>query len=144
AAAVLVNQSAGAATVTITAPATLSTTAGLGFSVAAVLWSQSGDSLRVTLSGEPEGLSYRFVRLKPDYGIATCGGMLPVSRKARSYEMIWTVSNVDGRVLAEARTTLTVLPPTQAGGNMPAKVRSLVCRPYAYGIDAEEVRNLGA
>jgi len=139
----LTNQRAAAATQTITAPSTLSTTAGLGFSVAAVLWSQTGESLRVSVSGQPEGLSYRFLRLRPEYGVATVSGVIPPSKRPREYTLIWTVSGADGRAAAEARTALTVVPPTNAGGNMAAKVRSLVCRRYRYGIDANEVRNLG-
>jgi hypothetical protein len=134
---------ASAAPTTITAPPTLSTTAGLGFSVAALVWSQTGDSLRATLSGEPEGLSYRFLRLRSDYGVVTLGGIIPLSKNARNYELIWTLHGADGHVAAETRTSLAVLPPAHAGGNMAAKVRSLICRHYNYGLDAQEVRSLG-
>lgn len=143
AAGLFANQVAAAAPTTITAPPTLSTTAGLGFSVAALVWSQTGDSLRATLSGAPEGLSYRFLRLRSDYGVVTLDGVIPLSKRARSYELVWTLHGADGQVAAETRTSLSVLPPANAGGNMAAKVRGLVCRRYNYGLDAQEVRNLG-
>jgi hypothetical protein len=143
AAGLLANQRAPAAPTTITAPPTLSTTSGLGFSAAALVWSQTGDSLRATLSGVPEGLSYRFVRLRSDYGVVTLSGVLPLVKRARSYEVIWTLHGADGQVAAETRTSLAVLPPAHAGGNMASKVRDLICRHYSYGLDAQEVRNLG-
>lgn len=143
AAGLLANHGAAAAPTTITAPPTLSTTAGLGFSVAALVWSQTGDSLRATVSGEPEGLSYRFLRLRSDYGVVTVSGIIPLAKRAQNYDLVWTLHGADGHVAAETRTSLAVVPPAHAGGNMAAKVRGLICRRYNYGLDAQEVRNLG-
>src|SRR5690349_1810555 len=142
-AASLLTNGAGAGPTTITAPQTLSSTSALGFCVTALVWSQTGDSLRATVSGVPEGLSYRFLRLRSDYGVVTVDGVIPLSKRAQNYDLVWTLHGADGHVAAETRTTLAVLPPAHAGGNMAAKVRALICRHYSYGLDAQEVRSLG-
>jgi hypothetical protein len=139
----LTNQHVVASTMDITAPRTFPTTAGLGFSIAAIVWSQTGDSLRVTLSGEPDGLSYRFLRLSPGYGVATLSGIAPISKRAKKYQLRWRVFALNGSVLAETPTSLRILPPPNSGGDMAAKVRQLLCRHYEYGVYTQEVRDLG-
>lgn len=124
----------------ISAPSSVSTTGGLGFSLAATISDPDpGDSVGLSVSGLPPGLRMAATKVAPGVSIAAITGVAP--SEAQQISLVWEALDTSGHA-TRATTVLSIVPPDSAGDTR-SKARKLVIGRYYHGIPGEAVRNLG-